>query len=121
MDARKWLMRILVLATVLAGFVLSPGVAAAQGGFVVDSVTSSPYGTYNGIAYVKHSGRFEGLATGDYSVPFEIHAPAEPAQGNGVVIVEPFHVMGGTGGLWGYLTPEFLFDRGFSYAGIGWH
>jgi hypothetical protein len=37
------------------------------------------------------------------------------------VIVEPFHVMGGVAGLKGYLTPELLFRRGFSYAGIGWH
>jgi hypothetical protein len=35
--------------------------------------------------------------------------------------VEPFHPLGDAGALKGYLTPEFLFERGFSHAGIGWH
>ena len=88
---------------------------------VEGSVTSTPYGAFNGIAYIKYEGRFDGLASGAYSVPFEIIAPADPTRGNGITIMEPFHVMGGAGGLKGYLTPEFLFEWGFSHAGIGWH
>ena len=121
MDTRRWLVRITVLATVLTAFVLSPGVAAAQGGIDVESVVSSSHGTFNGIDYVKYEGRFVGTTAGDYSVPFEIIAPADPAKGNEILIMEPFHVMGGAGGRKAYLTPEFLFDRGFSCAGIGWH
>jgi hypothetical protein len=60
-----------------------------------------------------------GLASGDYDVPFEIIAPADPGQGNGITIMEPFRM--GVGGLEGYLTPELLLGRGFSHAGIGWH
>ena len=78
-----------------------------------------PYGTFKGIPYVKYTGRFMGLASGDYDVPFEIIAPEDPNQGNGITIVEPFHPLGDAGGLKGYLTPEFLFKRGFSHAGIG--
>ena len=110
---------LLLAALVLAPLVPAPRIAAAQSG-IVGSVTSEPYGTFGGIAYVKYSGRFDGLASGAYDVPFEIIAPADPAQGNGIVIVGPFHPLGGAGGLKGYLTPEFLLERGFSHAGIGY-
>ena len=126
MDTSRRLVRIMVTATVLGAIVLaaivfSPWIAAAQGiGIVEGSVTQEPYGTFNGIAYIKYSGRFEGLADGDYDVPIEIIAPEDPGQGNGITIVEPFHPLGDAGGLKGYLTPEFLFERGFSHAGIGY-
>jgi hypothetical protein len=127
MDIPRRLVRILVTATVLgaiglAAIVFSPWIAAAQGiGIVEGSVTQEPYGTFDGIAYTKYSGRFEGLADGDYDVPFGIIAPADPGQGNGITIMEPFRPPGQAGGLEAYLTPEFLFERGFSHAGIGWH
>ena len=117
----RWLARIAAFAVVLTVLALAPRIAAAQGGIVADGVTTEPYGTYNGIAYVKHSGRFEGTAAGDYGVTFEIIAPADPTEGNGVVIIEPFHIVGGRPGGNAYLTPEFVFDQGFSYAGVGWH
>jgi hypothetical protein len=126
MDTTRGLVRILVSATMLTALVLSavalsPPIAAAQGvGIVEGSVTSEPYGTYKGIAYIKYSGRFQGLASEAYDVPFEIVAPADPTQGNGITIVEPFR-LAMMGGLEGYLTPEFLLGRGFSHAGIGWH
>jgi hypothetical protein len=126
-NAPRRLVRILVTATVLGAIVLgalrfSPSIAAAQGIGIVDgSVTSEPYGTFNGIAYVKYNGRFMGLASGAYDVPFEIIAPADPGQGNGITIMEPFRPEGQAGGLKGYLTPAFLLGRGFSHAGIGWH
>jgi len=106
---------------VLTALVFSPWIAAAQEiGIVEGSVTSEPYGTFNGIAYVKYEGRFVGLADGEYDVPFEIIAPEDPNQGNGIAIVEPFHPLGDAGALKGYLTPEFLLERGFSHAGIGY-
>ena len=89
---------------------------------IVDgSVASTAFGTFNGIAYVQYTGEFIGTEAGDYAVGFEIVAPENPAQGNGVLVMEPMHIMGGTGGRDAYLTPEFLFGRGFSYAGIWWH
>jgi hypothetical protein len=99
---------------------LPPRVASDYGGIITDTVESEHYGTFNGIVYVMHKGRFDGLASGAYDVPFEIIAPEDPDQGNGITIVEPFHPLGGAGGLKGYLTPEFLFQRGFSHAGIGY-
>jgi|GEM_PF-6786834 len=67
MDTPRWLVRILIFVTMFAALVLSPGAAAAQGGVVADSVTSSPYGTFNGVDYIQYTGRFEGTATGAYS------------------------------------------------------
>jgi len=124
-DTPRRLVRILVTATVLGTIVLtaltfSPWIAAAQEiGIVEGTVTSEPYGTFGGIAYVKYSGRFMGLENGEYDVPFEIIAPEDPNRGNGVTIIEPLRF--GTAGLNAYLTPELLFRRGFSHAGIGWH
>lgn len=62
-----------------------------------------------------------GTTAGDYAVAFEIVAPSDPKKGNGILVLEPMHVMGGTAGRDAYFTPKFLFDRGFSYAGIWWH
>jgi len=96
-------------------------VAAAQEGVGIESVSTSSYGTFNGIEYLKHEGRFVGTTAEGYSVPFEILAPADPARGNGAVVMEPLHAFGGSPGGIGYLTPEFLFTRGFSLAMVGWH
>jgi hypothetical protein len=127
MHTPRRVVRVLVAATVLGAIVLtaltfSLRIAAApEIGIVEGSVTQEPYGTFDGIAYLKYNGRFEGLAGGDYDVPFEILAPEDPSRGNGVTIIEPFRPPGQAGGLKGYFTPEFLFERGFSHAGIGWH
>ena len=125
MDRKKWLVRrlfsarafatLVLAAFVLAALVRTPPIAGAQGPITIE--TSQPYGSFNGIAYVRYSGRFEGLASGDYDVPFDIYAPADPAQGNGIAIVEPFHVIGGADVLQYFLTPEFFFERGFELCG----
>ncbi len=128
MDTPRWWVRILVFVTMFAALVLSPGAGVARagvvaqgGGVVADSVASSPYGTFNGVDYIQYTGRFEGTTSGEYSVPFEIVAPADPTQGNGALLMEAMHIMGGTAGRDAYFTTDFLFDRGFSYAGISWH
>jgi hypothetical protein len=118
--------RIAAVITLLPMLLLSPlggnvQVVAAQGGIGIQSVTASSYGAFNGIKYLKHEGRFAGTTAGDYSVPFEIVAPADPTQGNGILVLEPWHLMGGTIAREAYLTPEFLFDRGFSHAAVNWH
>jgi hypothetical protein len=118
MITRQWLIRAVVIGMLLTALLPAPQVSAQLG--IVGGMTTVPYGTFNNVAYVMHSGRFMGLASGDYSVPFEIIAPVDPSQGNGILIVEPFHTMGGTAGLKGYLTPELIFGQGFSYAGLGW-
>ena len=122
MNTSQTLIRIGVVAVALAlALSMTLQVGAAKGGIDLDSVVSSSYGTFGGVAYTKYEGRFVGTTAGDYSVPFEIVAPANPAQGNGIVILEPLHLMGGAIAREAYLTPEFLFTQGFSYAAIRWH
>ncbi len=100
---------------------LSTSLVLAEGGIVEGSMTSTAYGTFNGVPFIKYTGRFVGTTAGDYSVGFEIVAPKDPSQGNGILVMEAEHVMGGTAARDAYFTPAFLFGRGFSYAGIWWH
>ena len=81
---------------------------------------SSPYGTFAGIDYLRFTGTFVGTtAKGEYRVPYEIVAPADSRQGNGVVVFEPPHFIFGTGGRNSTLGPEMLFNRRFSHASVG--
>ena len=105
----------------LTGALLLAMPVVAEIGILADSVEPEAYGTYNGVEFIKYSGRFMGLASGDYSVPFEIVAPADPSEGNRAVLVETLHVLGGANVRETYLGPEFLFGQGFSHAAIGWH
>jgi len=98
------------------------GVAIAQ---PVDAGTlepgsSEPFGTFNDVDYIRHTGRFTGVtAKGAFRMPYEIVAPALPTLGNGTVLVEPPHNALGLVGRDGILGRRLLFDRGFSYATVG--
>jgi hypothetical protein len=82
-------------------------------------------GTFNKVRYVRYRGRFTGETTtagkrsGPYSVPYEINAPADPAEGNGRLVVEPPHFSNGLLVRKSF-GPEFFFGRGFSYASVGY-
>jgi hypothetical protein len=91
---------------------------AVAGTFV--ETTSAHYGNFQGIDYVRHSGRFVGqTARGPYRVPFEIVAPASPEQGNGTVVIEPPHFLFGPSARDIVLGPDLLFDGRFSHASVG--
>ena len=80
----------------------------------------TPFGTFNGIPYVRYTGRFEGTTSlGDFRMPYEIIAPADPGDGNGAVLVEPPHFSFGPLGRELVLGRELLFGGGFSYAAVG--
>ena len=113
------------LGTILASLalaavaLLAPSPVAANAG--LGQPRATPLGTFGGIAYVQYDGIFAGqTSTGAYRVPYRITAPADPAQGNGTVLVEPSHFAIGLGTLNIYLRRDFLFARGFAHAGIGW-
>jgi hypothetical protein len=91
---------------------------------------SEPFGVFRGVDFVRHTGRFVGATSnGDYRMAFEIIAPLYPDLGNGSVLVEPPHFTLGTTTIRpvagaaccedGILGRAFLFDRGFSYASVG--
>lgn len=98
----------------------SPGLSgpALDVSFVEGS--AEPFGTFDGVAFVRHTGMFEGeTSLGAFRVPYEIVAPEDPDQGNGTVLVEPPHFSLGAIGRDFVLGRAFLFDRGFSYAAVG--
>jgi hypothetical protein len=126
-----WLPSLLALP-----LVLPPGARAA--GRIVDAVQVSapedmiPGVTFREVPYAEYRGRFHGSltlpydATGrvySYDMPVWIIAPASLADGNGTVVLEPFHTLGvtsvrpsGSEGEQGLalkiLGPRFLFRRG---------
>jgi hypothetical protein len=97
----------------------SAGVTVVRGTLVGDS--SRPFGEFNGVPYTWHNGYFEGESSrGRFRVLYVLIAPAEPSRGNGTVLFEPPHPDQGPAGRDVALGREFLFSRGFSYAGVGW-
>ena len=91
----------------------------ADAGMLVES-SITPIGTYGGIDYVLHAGRFVGItAKGEFRVPFEIVAPANPRRGNRTVVFEAPHFIYGTAARDFILGPELLFERRFSHASVG--
>ena len=85
-----------------------------------EEVSAAPFGTFEGVDYVMYSGRFVGeTSKGAYRMPFEIVAPADPADGNGRVLFEPPHFVYGAAARLGVIGPELLFGQGFSYAAVG--
>ena len=83
-------------------------------------VTSVPFGSFGGVDFVHHSGRFEGATSlGAYRVPFEIIAPADPSLGNRTVLFEPPHFGFGPVAREFTMGRDFVFGRGYSYAAAG--
>ena len=79
-----------------------------------------PFGTFNGVAFVRYSGLFEGeTSLGEFRVPYEIVAPTEPELGNGTVLVEPPHWAVPPLGRDFVIGREVIFSKGISYASVG--
>jgi hypothetical protein len=86
--------------------------------------TSGPFGTFNGVTLIRHSGMFEGeTSLGAFRLPYEIVAPEDTAESNGAVLVEPPHFIFGTLGrdspLGLGLGSEFIFNTVSGYASVG--
>ena len=115
MRGARW---ILAVALLLALVTIGP--TAASGGHFED-VVMTPYGTYNGIYFVKYAGRFlGGTIEGDYDVPFEIVSPHDPALSNGIVVVEVYHNGLVVGARDFYPGGDFIFGRRFMHAVVNW-
>lgn len=85
------------------------------------NITSEPFGTFDGVEFVRYTGRFQGATSlGQYDVPFEVVASADPTLGNGVVVMEPPHFTLGLPMRDFVITREVMFGGGFSYATVGY-
>jgi hypothetical protein len=117
MRVAQILSKALILTLLLALAAIGSDRAEAAG---FEEVSAAPFGTFNGVDYLMFSGRFVGeTSKGGYRMPFEIVAPADPAEGNGRVLFEPPHFVYGAAARIGVIGPELLFGRGFSYATVG--
>jgi hypothetical protein len=98
-----------------------PSTASAAGKLQLPLKTSS-LGTFGGVKYVQYEGLFVGkTSTGNYSVPYQISAPANRRLANrGTVLVEPPHFALGTYLREGWLGRPFLFGRKFLHASVGY-
>lgn len=104
----------------IALLIISTAINFSRAAEFVETSASS-FGSFISGDYIQYRGRFQGSTElGEFDVPFEFIAPAEPAGGNATVLLEPPHFTFGTSGVRDLnLTPELLFNRGFSYAAVG--
>jgi len=103
-------------AMLIAAVCASPN---ARGATLIEG-SAEAFGSYGQVEFVRYTGRFQGeTSLGAFDVPFEIIAPDDPAEGNGVLLFEPPHFNGGPLVRDGVLGRRFLFNRGFSYAAVG--
>lgn len=94
-------------------------ISPADAGELIET-EQTQFGHFNGVEYVRHAGRFVGATSrGEFRVPYEIVAPADPHQGNGTVVFEPPHFTLGTAGRDAILGPDLLFNRRYSHASVG--
>jgi len=106
--------------TLIAGGLLL--IATAHGAQAAEFIETEvlPFGTFKGTEYVQYKGRFQGATElGEFDVPFEFVAPADPAAAEGTAVFEPPHF--GSGPLMRELVlgPRLLFKRGFTYVAVG--
>lgn len=98
-----------------------PAAAATtvSGPSFVDNSTT-PFGTFDGVAFVRHTGMFEGeTSLGAFRVPYEIVAPEDPDFGTGTVLVEPPHWSFPPVGRDLVIGRDIIFGSGMSYASVG--
>ena len=91
----------------------------ASAGAIAD-VSSSHFGSFGGISYTQHTGRFSGVTElGEFDMPFEVLTPTDPEQTNGSLLIEPPHFAFGPGGRDLILGRDLVLGTGLSYAAVG--
>lgn len=107
-------------AVCVAAGLLAPAAAAGHGASLTGGA-SHPFGAFDGVPYVRHTGIFEGeTSLGAFRMPYEIVAPEDPALGDGTLLFEPPHFAFAPLGRDLVLTRGFLFGQGYSYAAVGY-
>ncbi len=120
-DARKFLHAAIAghIVTLTIAIIGLASVGSANAGTLIAN-SSEPYGTFRGIDYVVHRGRFAGTTRqGNFLVPYEIVAPVDSRRANRKLVFEPPHFLFGPGGRNSTLGPSMLFERRYSHATVG--
>jgi hypothetical protein len=113
-------LRILCVAAGTLAALNAPGSAIAASRGSLTAGASEPFGSFGGLPFVRHTGLFEGeTSLGAFRVPYELVSPADPALGNGTVLIEPPHFLLGPAGRDLVLTRALVFGEGFGYAAVG--
>jgi hypothetical protein len=112
----RWMVLVCLIFSASFGFS-----TASPAGSLEPPISSTAAGSYGGIEYVRHTGRFSGVtAQGFYYVPYEIWAPANATERNGTVVIEPPHFFyGATAGRDELIGRDVLFGQGFAHASVG--
>lgn len=115
------LLRTSLAALAACAAILWPSVANANGVFH-HATSTTPLGSFGGIAYTQYKGIFEGkTSTSEYRVPYLVVTASNPAASNHIVIVEPPHFAVGPATVSdNMLGRELVFSRGFSHASVGY-
>ena len=120
------LARSLTLVLLLA-VASAPAQSTPSGHIDPNTWVSAPLGTFGAVAYVRYEAMFAGVTANNrpYRVPCQIIAPAQPAQGSGLLLFDwlvPSTITTAVGQEQAdaryILTDEFLFGRGIAYATV---
>lgn len=124
---KRWSILSLLAVLFLAIVLQAPSTAASPSRAAATTLDVSfvenaaePFGTFDGVAFVRHTGLFEGeTSLGAFRMPYEIVAPEDPALGNGSVLVEPPHFAFGPFGRDLILGRDLVFQTVSGYASVG--
>ncbi|HEU4420872.1 MAG TPA: alpha/beta hydrolase domain-containing protein [Planctomycetota bacterium] len=104
-----------------------PAQSAPSGHIDPNTWVSAPLGTFANVAYVRYEAMFDGVTANNrpFRVPCQIIAPAQPAQGSGLLLFDwlvpstiPTAVGQEQADARYIMTDEFLFGRGLAYATV---
>ena len=117
----------LTLVLSLAVACLAPAQSTPSGHIDPNTWVTAPLGTFGNVAYVRYEAMFAGVTANNrpYRVPCQIIAPAQPAQGSGLLVFDwlvpstiPTAVGQEQADARYILTDAFLFGRGLAYATV---
>ncbi len=125
---RRLLLLLPIAALLFAGNASAQsGQSAPVGSIDTSTWVSTSQGSYGGVAYTRYEAMFEGSTSNNrpFRVPCQIIAPANPAQGSGLLLYDwlvpstIYTVVGQEQADARYtMTDNFLFGRGVSYATV---
>jgi hypothetical protein len=112
--------RMIVVLSASFALVAGPTSSFADGKLDLPRTVAS-LGTYGGVAYAEYSGFFSGrTSTGDYRVPYRIHAPADPSLSNQTIMIDVPHIVGGSMIPDAFVTRPTFYGNHFMHGSVGY-